>query len=366
MLAHSPANIVATHNLSLLLSKVGRPAEAESLIAPLVRASPDPGNMMLQLLLAQVTQRHDDDVRRTLAAMAPREQDLPLYVWGRGIALHAMRDYDGADRAYRDLQLRTRDPIFQSLATFGLARVSLTRGKLAEAERQMRVSVEVSERRGLAGRALGAAADLALATVVYRGDSAGALKVMHAALEQHPLDSVPALDRPGANIALVYAVAGQHARGHQLLAAYENQVPEGIRRGRWEWYEARGWLALAEGRPRDAVTAFTQGRNADTCPDCGAWDEGVAYERAGLPDSALAAYERAASRGTTWKSLGDAWGLAPSLKRLGEMYEARGDRQRALESYGRFAELWKDADPVLQPAVREVRGRMAGLVGEGK
>jgi hypothetical protein len=26
--------------------------------------------------------------------------------------------------------------------------------------------------------------------------------------------------------------------------------------------------------------------------------------------------------------------------------------------------LWKDADPVLQPSVREVRGRMAKLAGE--
>jgi len=125
-------------------------------------------------------------------------------------------------------------------------------------------------------------------------------------------------------------------------------------------------VALAEGRPRDAVTAFTQGRNVQDCPDCGAWDEGVAFERANLPDSALAAYQRAAGRGTVWKPIGDSWGLAPSLKRLGELYEARGDRQRAQEYYGRFLDLWKDADPTLQPAVREVRTRMAQLAGEGK
>jgi tetratricopeptide (TPR) repeat protein len=93
----------------------------------------------------------------------------------------------------------------------------------------------------------------------------------------------------------------------------------------------------------------------------------VAFERANLPDSALAAYLRAASRGTTFKAArADAWSLAPSLKRLGELYESRGDRQRALEYYGRFMELWKEADPTLQPTVREVRARMAQLAGEGK
>jgi tetratricopeptide (TPR) repeat protein len=93
-------------------------------------------------------------------------------------------------------------------------------------------------------------------------------------------------------------------------------------------------------------------------------DEGVAFERAGLPDSALAAYRRAAGRGTVWKPIGDACGLAPSLKRLGELYEEREDRQRALEYCGRFVELWKDADPTLQPAVRDVRARMGQLAGE--
>ena len=266
VLAINPDNMVATNNLSLLLSRVGRPAEAESLIAPLVRASPDPGNMMLQLLLAQVTQRHDDDVKRTLATMEQTQPDLPLYMWGRGIALHAMQDYEGADRAYRDLELKTRNPIFQSLATLGRTRVALTRGKLADAERQIRAGIEVNERRGLPGKALGSAAELALATVVYRGDSAGALRIMETALKQHPLDSIPTLDRPGADIALVYAVAGQHARARQLLGAYESQVPEGIRRGRWEWHEARGWLALVEGRPREAVAAFIQGRNCGLLP----------------------------------------------------------------------------------------------------
>jgi len=159
-------------------------------------------------------------------------------------------------------------------------------------------------------------------------------------------------------------VAGQPAEARRLLTAYEASVPEGIRRGESDWYTATGWLALAEGRPKDAVAAFVRGRSAPSCWDCTAWEEGVAYERANQPDSAIASYERAVGPGTGFRQVANAWGLAPSLKRLGELSEERGDKARALDYYTRFVTLWKDADPVLQPTVREVRGRMAKLAGE--
>jgi hypothetical protein len=63
----------------------------------------------------------------------------------------------------------------------------------------------------------------------------------------------------------------------------------------------------------------------------------------------------------------DAWWLAGTHKRLGELYEARGDKARAASHYARFVELWKSADPELQPKVREVRARLARLsAGEGR
>jgi hypothetical protein len=40
------------------------------------------------------------------------------------------------------------------------------------------------------------------------------------------------------------------------------------------------------------------------------------------------------------------------------------DSQKAVEYYDKFVELWKDADPELQPVVRDMRARIARLVGE--
>jgi hypothetical protein len=60
----------------------------------------------------------------------------------------------------------------------------------------------------------------------------------------------------------------------------------------------------------------------------------------------------------------DSYRLPAALKRAGELYEAKGDRAKAADRYRRFVDLWKDADPELQPGVREVRGRIARLATE--
>jgi tetratricopeptide (TPR) repeat protein len=367
VLAIRPDNYVAINNLSLLLLQQEQAAEAESLITLGIRASPDADNMMLQLVFAQVMQGHDADVRATLDTMARRGPGLTMFTWARGMALTAMGDYDEAERAFeRNRQVPDADLSDLSASYEGLARIARIRGRLGEAERHTRMDMEVSEGRGLTGVVLTDAADLAVDAVVFRGDTAGAIRILESALAEHPLDSMPPLDRPGASVALVYALAGRKEQARRLLSAFEAEVPEGIRRDRWEWYRARGWLSLQDGRPLDALSEFVKGRSASTCVQCGAWDEGVAHEKAGQADSALAAYQRAVGRGGPWKTRADQWALGPSLKRLGELYEARGDKTKALEYYGRFVELWKEADPVLQPAVREVRGRMAALAGEGK
>ena len=57
----------------------------------------------------------------------------------------------------------------------------------------------------------------------------------------------------------------------------------------------------------------------------------------------------------------DAFTLAGSYKRLGELWEAKGDRGKAETYYAKFLDLWKDADLDLQPKVAEVRRRLARL-----
>jgi tetratricopeptide (TPR) repeat protein len=83
----------------------------------------------------------------------------------------------------------------------------------------------------------------------------------------------------------------------------------------------------------------------------------------GESDSALALYERFVEIPSS--SVGnDAGHLAQAYVRVGELYEQRGDRERAIDYYQRFVDLWKNADPELQQQVEEVRGRIVRLAGE--
>jgi tetratricopeptide (TPR) repeat protein len=56
--------------------------------------------------------------------------------------------------------------------------------------------------------------------------------------------------------------------------------------------------------------------------------------------------------------------LAPAHLRQAEIYDKRGDRSKAVQHYKKFIELWRDADPELQPAVEQARKRAGELERE--
>jgi serine/threonine-protein kinase len=58
--------------------------------------------------------------------------------------------------------------------------------------------------------------------------------------------------------------------------------------------------------------------------------------------------------------------LARSYLARGRVYEQLGERERAAAAYERFVALWKEADPGLQPQVREARAGLARVRDAGK
>ncbi|HWP36280.1 MAG TPA: tetratricopeptide repeat protein, partial [Gemmatimonadales bacterium] len=138
------------------------------------------------------------------------------------------------------------------------------------------------------------------------------------------------------------------------------QVEEAIRNVDFGRHMARGRVAMAQSRWQDAVTAFRTFHESPIGggPVNGLFELAQAHDAAGNADSALALYGRVADTPRFYPDNG------PALKRLGELYEQRGDREKAIEYYGRLVDLWKNADPELQPVVNQVKQRMARLVGE--
>ena len=125
-----------------------------------------------------------------------------------------------------------------------------------------------------------------------------------------------------------------------------------------------GVTHIAEKRYEDAIRELGQA-NGDDCTGCTLPYVALAHDLAGRPDSAIAVHERFLLDKTYYRMNIDAEHLSPTYKRLGELYEAKGDKAKAVGYYQKFAELWKNADAELQPQVRAVKDKLARLQKQG-
>lgn len=90
------------------------------------------------------------------------------------------------------------------------------------------------------------------------------------------------------------------------------------------------------------------------------------YDLAGQSDSAIVVYTRYVSTPWVWWLSSDGEFRARTYRRLGELYESRGDTAGAVTAYRKMVVLWKDADSELQPEVAAVRSRLAALAAPGR
>ena len=178
----------------------------------------------------------------------------------------------------------------------------------------------------------------------------------------------PAVERPDFQIARVYALAGHPDRARAIVAQYTAEVRDSSlqRVTQPDRHHALAEIALAERRPLDAVAEFRQGDQlpdgpANVCTECLSVNLGRAFDAANMPDSATTNYEHYIATPNLEKVLMDKIYLAGVQKRLGELYEAKGNREKAAEHFLTFVDLWKNADPELQPAVIAVKQRLAHL-----
>jgi tetratricopeptide (TPR) repeat protein len=365
-----PDNVIALNNLAFMYNDHRRWHEAESLAVRATEVgSGDP--QYVNAVRAMVAQGRFAAAGALIERGARVAPGHGMMRWLQTELASAQFDSrTAAVELTRLLDEQRASQAWQAVGREDQAAIAQVQGRLGEAAVHMREAMAIAEQRGVARAYLANAVELGWLELRYRNRPAAALQTVKSALARHPLASLAAVDRPYVELAELFASAGRLDRARQLLGEYAANVPEGMRRSDAAVYAAQGAVAVAEGQLADALESYRARYDRDQrgCVSCGWYELASVYDRMGRRDSALAIYERVVTTPGLGRALypvaRDAYGLAPTYKRLGDLHEERGDRVKALEYYGRFVNLWKDADPELQPVVRDVRARMARLAGE--
>ncbi len=178
------------------------------------------------------------------------------------------------------------------------------------------------------------------------------------AFARHPVQRLVEIeDRVDAVQAVaLLAAAGRPRKATTLLGALLATSDDLARRAMYPFqHEALGEIALAEGRPREAMSHFRQsdlgadGLPTTACAVCALPKLARAAEQAGWADSAQVFWERYVTEVSLERTETDQWFLAMAYRRLRALFAAAGDEAKA-ETYGsRAAALWKNADPQLRP-----------------
>ncbi len=356
-----PDDRTALNNLALAYIWKGRFADAVRVARHGVEVSPHTGVLWSNLIEAQVLGGDLAAAESSLSQMAQvapearnRHQTGFRLAWAKG-------DYQAA-AVFADSVGQSAQPSLQAWARFQKASLSTLAGRLAEAERGLAEGIAMNVRRG-APEAVYNAASAQLDSWL-RNQPERALRYMDSVLLRHPLDSLAVMSRPYLQLASFYAQAGNTSRAEQLIREYERVVPKEVQAGDDERHAAKGMLALAQGRPPEAITAFRTYRERQRwCATCYLFEIGLAFDALQQPDSALATYQALAT-GVQPGPEGRQLALPLTYRRLGELYETRGEKEQALQWYGKFVDTWRGADPDLQPRVKEIQKRIGELAGE--
>ena len=366
-LARDSVNLIALNNASLILAKrrdherVARyrmkaAAQDKYVINPItwgnaIAGFANAGNMAAA-----------DSMQRLWAERMPNQPNMLINNARRMMFVHA---FDSAERVYKEIRPKvalSRTTTNALLGELGIA--VLARGRVREAL-QYRGELRARQlERGGREAILSAGMDSALVLALVHGNAPLAREVLRRTLRRMPPDSFPVLDRPYGLLLGTATLAGDSALARQLRGDYQRLL---VAMGKTverpaEEVNADALVDFAAGRNEEALAKFAEAdRRLHPCTECLAANRFVAYDRLDRPDSAIAAGEAFLQIQRTGSAYIDALYRAGVHQRLGELYEGKQMAEKALGHYQAFVQLWKDADPELQPRVRDVRGRIDRL-----
>jgi len=361
VLERYPDNIRALNNLALVYQDRRQFAKAESLMAKAAEIDSTIANFYFGMHGAQVLAGQFARSRATLDLIGRRFPSDPILLVVEVQDASAQQHWEDAERRAETAIAALKGDTLALIDPFeALAGIMMTQGRLAEAERYWRTQLTLSAATHSYGRHIFALMQRAYLELRYRSSPERAVGMLDSALARLPLDSVLPGDRPYSDLARFYARAGRLTRAREMLAAAEaNDRVLGRPAGPLRTWTL-GVIALAEGRNAEAEANLRQAAEAIECTICALPDLARAYEAVGKPAAAVVVYERYISTPWLWRYEPDAVELGWAMKRLGELYDARGETGKASAVRTRLLQLWRRADPELQPVLADIRGRVKG------
>jgi tRNA A-37 threonylcarbamoyl transferase component Bud32/tetratricopeptide (TPR) repeat protein len=370
VLEHDSTDYVAINNLSIILADRRDWARSEKVLNRTTSTGTATLQVLTNLVLAQLAQKKIDQADSAVATGLKAHPTSEL-VSALGVSvLYARGLVDSAAHVLSRMRSHDTEEGMRSFAAYRLGDIEMLRGHLASSARSSADGDALDSARGSPRAPLSRALDSAFVSSWFLEQPAQSVKLLDAALARTPLRSINELRRPTLRVAAMYALASRPDRARSILTQYSSDMRDSALRNEQEpeLHNTMAEIALAERRPMDAVAEFRKGDQrvdgpADGCEPCFLGRLGRAYDQANMADSTIAIYER-------YLADPDILGGFPLIgavytagvhKRLGELYEAKGDREKALSHYLAFIALWKDADPELQPKVAEVKARVARM-----
>ena len=355
-------NTSALNNAAVVRSQRREFEKAEELYRRVIALPRTFGGAFTNLMEEQIRNGHLsglDSTRDAFYERFPGSADLWEADWFVAFGQGDLRTADSISRAV-STRARTARQAVRSAGT--ASTIAELRGQPREALRWATVS-RAANLRATPSSAVRLA--FALDTAYYLAGTlerpAEARAAISRGLARVPMSQIPAAERDWLSLSRLAAVVRDPALARQAREGFERdqaaEAPDlegaraafasSIARSEQRWNDAVPLLQEADRRfamnDRTAMTLIAQ-----------------AHDLAGRPDSAIVYFERYVGSRDAFGTIDAQW-LAGTHKRLGELYDAKGDGEKAIAHFERFVEMWKDAEPELQPKVREVNAKLERL-----
>ena len=379
LLSYEPDHAVSLVHLARIASREQRLSGMDSLVQRYVELNPE-GDRELEMLALQAFAHRDPRREEEVTRRLERASDLTLALAIWDVATWT-DNIDGAERVARLLTTPSRSAEERTLGHAWLAHVKLAKGQWQGAKQELAAMASLDLPAALEYRAL-------LSSLPFAPTLRSELVELRAALQQLDPATIPASGNPSVFynvhdelhhvlraylLGLVNVRLGDTVQARRHAATLEQlSVPTAGGTTAVDLaHSIRAQVALHRGDTTGALTELNQIRRQTwyvvTLPSTFYSQTFERFTRAellyalGRDREALQWYDHLVEIGPYEV------GYRPlAHHRRAQIYERLGDEDQALEHYARFVELWKDADPELQPQVEDVRRRIAALVGEGR